>query len=230
MPSLASTSCAAACSAAFFDCPCPTPTCSPSTVAAQRERAVVRRALDVQHRVAHRAASPGKRLLKLGLEVDVAGQRVVDPAREGLDDRRVRSSGTRARGRARPAKLRAARRARCGSSSSRLSSSSGIRSLAPLEQPRPQVELPRHDGAARPRDDVRADLRQPALGEVGVVVVERARDRELEHAVAEELEPLVRGRTIGRPGRVREDVLEPLLGQPVDQAVERAARYWCEET
>ena len=34
IPSLASTSWAAACSAAFFDCPWPTPTCSPSTVAA----------------------------------------------------------------------------------------------------------------------------------------------------------------------------------------------------
>ena len=44
------------------------------------------------------------------------------------------------------------------------------------------------------RDDVGADLREPALGSLGKAVVERARDRELEHGVAEELEPLVRRR------------------------------------
>ena len=35
-------------------------------------------------------------------------------------------------------------------------------------------------------------LRELPLREVGVARVERVRDRELEHAVAEELEPLVR--------------------------------------
>ena len=85
-----------------------------------------------------------------------------------------------------------------------------------------EPELPCHDGAARPRDDVRTDLRQPALREVGIVVEERLRDRELEHAVAEELEPLVRRCPVGRPRGVGEDVLEPLLGELLDQAFERS--------
>jgi hypothetical protein len=60
-----------------------------------------------------------------------------------------------------------------------------------LREPFAEVELARDDGAARPRDDVRADLRQPPLGEVGEPRVDLVRDRELEDAVAEELEPLV---------------------------------------
>jgi hypothetical protein len=57
---------------------------------------------------------------------------------------------------------------------------------------------------------VRTDLRQAPLGEVGIALVERLRDRELEHAVAQELEPLVRRGTVGSPRGVREDVLEAL--------------------
>jgi hypothetical protein len=64
---------------------------------------------------------------------------------------------------------------------------------------------------------VRADLRQLTLGEVGIALVELPRHGQLEHAVTEELEPLVGRRAIGRPGCVREDVLEPLGGQLVDQ-------------
>ena len=63
----------------------------------------------------------------------------------------------------------------------------------------------------------------------GITLVELARDGELEHAVAQELEPLVRRGTVGRPRRVREDLLQPLGGQLVDQALERL-RYWCEVT
>ena len=47
-------------------------------------------------------------------------------------------------------------------------------------------------GAGRARDDVRPRLRQPALRIVGMPRVERRGDSELEHAVAEELETLVR--------------------------------------
>jgi hypothetical protein len=64
---------------------------------------------------------------------------------------------------------------------------------------------------------VRADLRQTALGEVGVALVESARDRELQDAVAQELQPLVRCGTVLGPGGVREDVPQPLLRERVDQ-------------
>jgi hypothetical protein len=61
--------------------------------------------------------------------------------------------------------------------------------------------------------------------------VERVRDRELEDAVAQELEPLVRGATVARPGRVREDGLRQLRRELVDQLREVPVRgYWCEVT
>jgi hypothetical protein len=48
-------------------------------------------------------------------------------------------------------------------------------------------------------------------------VEDGTRDRELEDAVAEELEPLVRRRPLVRPRRVREDLLQPLPREGVDQ-------------
>jgi hypothetical protein len=53
-----------------------------------------------------------------------------------------------------------------------------------------------------------------------VRVVERTRDSELEDAVPEELEPLVRERPVGRPRRVREDAGRAFLGQRVDEPPE----------
>jgi hypothetical protein len=64
---------------------------------------------------------------------------------------------------------------------------------------------------------MRADLRQPALGQVRIPVEEGSRDGELEDAVAEELEPLVRSRPIGRPRRMGERVLDPLGRELADQ-------------
>ena len=60
---------------------------------------------------------------------------------------------------------------------------------------------------------------------------ERMRNRELEDAVAEELEPLVRLATLARPRRVGEDVLRQLRREPVDQLREvGVGDYWCEVT
>jgi hypothetical protein len=64
-----------------------------------------------------------------------------------------------------------------------------------------------------------------------MVRVERVRDRELEDAVPEELEPLVRGAALARPGGVREDGLRQLRRKLVDQLREIPVRgYWCEVT
>jgi hypothetical protein len=62
--------------------------------------------------------------------------------------------------------------------------------------------------------------------------IEGVRDRELEDAVAEELEPLVRGAAIARPRRVREDGLRQLGRERVDQLreVSGVRGYWCELT
>jgi len=65
-----------------------------------------------------------------------------------------------------------------------------------------------------------ADLRETTLGCVGEAIVESPCDRELEDAVAEELEPLVRRRAVRGPRRVGEDGFEPLFGQLVDQTAE----------
>jgi len=50
------------------------------------------------------------------------------------------------------------------------------------------------------------------------------RDRELEDAVAEELEPLVRGAALARPGGVRKDRLRQLRRERVDQLREVRVR------
>jgi hypothetical protein len=61
--------------------------------------------------------------------------------------------------------------------------------------------------------------------------VERVRDRQLEDAVAEELEPLVRGVVLARPRRVGEDRLRQLRRERGDQLREVGIRgYWCEVT
>jgi hypothetical protein len=64
---------------------------------------------------------------------------------------------------------------------------------------------------------VRPNLGEPPLGELGILFVERPRDRELEDAVSEELEALVRRRAVRRPGAVREDVLDSRLGKLGDE-------------
>jgi hypothetical protein len=61
--------------------------------------------------------------------------------------------------------------------------------------------------------------------------VQRVRDGQLEDAVAEELEPLVRRGALARPRRVREDGLRQLRRKRVDQLREIGVRgYWCEVT
>jgi hypothetical protein len=61
--------------------------------------------------------------------------------------------------------------------------------------------------------------------------IERMRDCQLEDAVAEELEPLVRVGALARPRRVREDGLSQVRRERVDQLREVGVRgYWCEAT
>jgi hypothetical protein len=98
-------------------------------------------------------------------------------------------------------------------------------------EPGAELELLRDLGAGRARDGVRARLGQLPFGEVGMPLVERVRDGELEDAVAEELEPLVRGAALARPRRVREDGLRQLGRELVDQLRKVGVRgYWWDET
>ena len=61
--------------------------------------------------------------------------------------------------------------------------------------------------------------------------VQRVRDRELEHAVAQELEPLVRVVALARPRGVGEDRLRQLRRERGYQLGKLRIRgYWCEVT
>jgi hypothetical protein len=89
-----------------------------------------------------------------------------------------------------------------------------------LGQPIAEPEILGDERAAGARDHVRPDLREPALGGVAEAVEDRAGDREFEHAVAQELEPLVRVGAVVRPARVLEDLLEASRRQLGDQPTE----------
>ena len=163
--------------------------------------------------------------------VDVRRQRVLDPRRERVDDRVLdRREAVLEEERA---ERRLEQRREHVAVLREPLELVGLKAVAPARRAAAEVELARDDRAARARDDVRADLREPPLREVGVARVELVRDRELEHAVAEELEPLVRLRPVGRPRRVRERDRRPLGRQRVDQRRELSVtrrRYWCDET
>jgi hypothetical protein len=61
--------------------------------------------------------------------------------------------------------------------------------------------------------------------------VQGVRNGQLEDAVTEELEPLVRSGALASPRRVREDGLRQLRRERVDQLREVGVRgYWCEAT
>jgi hypothetical protein len=64
---------------------------------------------------------------------------------------------------------------------------------------------------------MRPNLRQPALRQFRIPVVERPRYGELEDAVAEELEPLVRVGAVGGPRGMGKRVLDQLRRELVDQ-------------
>jgi hypothetical protein len=75
-------------------------------------------------------------------------------------------------------------------------------------------------GAALAGDDVRPDLREPPLGRLAEQIEDRPCNGELEDAVPEELEALVRLRAVLRPRRVGEDLLQPLGGKLRDEPTE----------
>ena len=156
----------------------------------------MRRAFDFDDLVLDLVAGAGERFLELGLLVDRAGARELDPRVERLDDRLLGDLEAvhEVDGRDRRFEER-----REHVPAVRDPVELGIGDvLCLLEQVAPEIELLGHAGAAVARDDVGPDLRQPAVGSLREAVVQRLRDRELEHRVAEELEPLVRR----RPGRM----------------------------
>ena len=85
-----------------------------------------------------------------------------------------------------------------------------------------ELELLRDRRARGPGDDVSTNLREPPFRCIGKPVVDGLRYCELENTVSEKLEALVgRGPVLG-PGRVREDLRQPVGRQLGDQASELA--------
>src|SRR5579862_851685 len=139
--------------------------------------------------VCHPPAAARKELLQVRLVVDAGRDRELDALLEGGDDRaldrseavlqeeraerRLEHGADHARGRCQPGRVLGRR-------------FGGMR-----REPGAEAELLGHRGARRARDDMGPRLGQPPFGEVGMPLVERVRDRELEDAVAEEFEPLV---------------------------------------
>ena len=213
-----SASLAASCSASFFDRPFPVPTTSASMIAAAVNERSCGGTFDLDGRVGDRTARAREPLLQLRLVVDERRQRVFDARLERLDDRRLDRL---------EAVLEVERSERrleqCREHVAVPRELVGVvRALA--AQALAELELPRDDRAAGPRDDVRAHLRHPALRERRETVVEGARDHELEHRVPEELEPLVRGGAVGGPRGMREDRRRPVCRELVDQLPQRFLR------
>jgi len=147
--------------------------------------------------------------------VDVARQGVLDPLREGGDDRALD------RLEAVLEKERRERRFEDGGEDVPVADEPRELLLrepdGALGKPWRKVEPAGDDGAAGTRDDVRADLRETPLAKRGEALVQLAGDCKLENAVAEELQPLVRGRGVRGPRRVREDALGVVRWEGVDQ-------------
>ncbi len=113
---------------------------------------------------------------------------------------RLRSGRSRARGRGLPAPPRATPRGHC-EFLARRSNLVARHACRMLEEQLLQAELVGDDRAAPAGDDVRPQAGELPFCEVRVLVVQRARDRELEDAVAQEFEPLVRVAPVGCPRR-----------------------------
>jgi hypothetical protein len=182
------------------------------------EAPVVRRPFDVDDGVGDGERPPSELLLELGLVVDVARDRVLDPVSKGGDDRgadRLESvlevegpeGGLDERGDDVPV-LR------------ELPELLGRDAARVLGELRAEVEAAPDDRTALARDDVGPDLREPTLLVFGEALVQLLRDRETQDAVAEELEPLVRTRPILGPRGVREDPLRRRRRKRVDQGAQ----------
>src|SRR6266480_2489515 len=195
-----------------------------------REAAFVRGPVRRDLGIGDVATGPGEQLLQVGLVVDARGERVLDLVGEGVDDG-VLDGGEAVLEEDRTERRLDHRREHVAVAREPFELLLRLGGSRVRDETLPEAELARHHRARRTRDDMRANLGELPLGEVGMAHVERVRDGELEHAVAEELEPLVRLATLARPRGVGEDVLRQLRRERVDQLREvGVGGYWCEVT
>jgi hypothetical protein len=182
------------------------------------EAAVVRGSLDLEDRVVHLPAGAGERLLQLGLVVDMARARVLDLLRERGDDRGLDALEPVLEVEGGDCRLE-----QCGQDvpaprdALELVGGDGARVLG---QAGAELELLGDNRAGLPGDDMRTDLREPPFRRILEAIEDSACDGKLEDTVPEELEALVGFRPRLGPRRVREDLLEAVLGQLADQPSE----------
>ena len=185
----------------------PIPRCTSLDQRGAGEAALVRRALRLEDRVETVWPSRASSSWSSVLWSTWRRHRVLDALGEGLHDRAPGSARTRARGRARPSaastsaartlRLRARRlelRARRRAPTPR---AAGFRARAGVRRSAQLVRLTTYAQAFVSRPSEKS----------GKALVELLRDRELEDAVAEELETLVRARSVLDERRVGEGAL-----------------------
>jgi hypothetical protein len=157
-------------------------------------------------------------------ESTMPGARVLDPLVEGLDDRRrrPRRSPLEVDGRRSAASSRR-RRGTLRLSEMRCSSGPGNVLSRRATEHRPEFE--RRARPAAPALSARRRARGIFAGRPSDASGKRSYSARAiassSTGVAEELQALVRGRAVGRPRRMREDLLPALGGKGVDQARER---------
>ena len=160
-----------------------------------------------EHLVADREAVAGEVLLEFCLVVDVALHGELDVLVEHLDDgwaNRFEAKGEVDR--ADEGLGEVGEHVLVGFQLLGLAASCPVRGSRPAACPDPSAR--RHSSARRATDDVGAQRRELALGDIGEAAVQFGRDTQSKDAVAEEFEALVRLGASGRPRGVREDLLQ----------------------
>jgi hypothetical protein len=165
------------------------------------------------HLVVHLPSAAREDLLQLRLRIQRLPQRVLELLLEGRDHRRL--------DRLEPAREEERADRGFDHRGEDVAALGDVGSLWPQTLVQPQ--LLGDCGAALPGDDLRPQLRELTLRELLEALVERPRDRELEDAVPQELEPLVGLEPLVRLRRMREDARAEVGRQAVDQLLELCA-------
>ena len=190
------------------------------------ELPVVRGPAEAEHLVGDRLPAAREKLLQLRLVVDVAALREDDVLLEHLDDRRPH--GLVAEGEVDGADERLREVGEHVLVGLQLGGVAALPALAGiLAQQLAEAELGGHARAGGAADDVGPQPRQVPLGELREAPVQLGGDAETQHAVAEELEPLVRVHPVRRPRGVREHLAQGRLVQLLGEREESLRQGRC---
>ena len=215
---------AASCSACFLLRPCPRPSSASAT--APRPSKMRSCGGPSSAVTSYATSSPRRASSSCSADLKSTGmlERLLDLRRERLDDRlrrRARSPNVQVAG----ADHRLDHRRQHALGAHERVGALAARPAAPPRAAARAAQALGDAPAGAARDRLRADLREPAGAEaLGLQArVQVRRDRQREHAVAEERQPRVGVRAPLAPRRVREDLPREILRQLVEQLREGAA-------